>query len=100
MTTTAGRVARIWIYPVKSLGGTARDRVRLGVAGPEGDRAWAVVDAETDEVLRGKHAPAMAGLQPTGDPEADARAVSDALGRPVRLRAAGSGSAADVAAVR
>lgn len=89
----------IWIYPVKSLGGTARDRVRLGVAGPEGDRAWTVVDAATDEVLRGKHAPAMVAVQPSGDPEADARAVSEALGRPVRLRAAGSGSAADVAAV-
>jgi uncharacterized protein YcbX len=97
--TTAGRVARIWIYPVKSLGGTARDRVRLGTAGPEGDRGWVVVDAVTGEVVRGKHAPALAGVHPGGDPDADARAVSQALGRPVHLRATEQGSAADVAAV-
>ena len=99
MTTTAGRVARIWIYPVKSLGGTARDRVRLGVAGPEGDRAWTVVDAASGAVVRGKHAPAMASVQPSGDPDTDARAASEAIGRPVLLRATPDGSAADVAAV-
>ena len=99
MTTTAGRVAGIWIYPVKSLGGTARDRVLLGTAGPEGDRAWTVVDAVSDEVVRAKHAPAMAGVQPTGDPETDTRAVAAAIGREVRLRANPDGSGADVAAV-
>jgi uncharacterized protein YcbX len=99
VTTTAGRVAGIWIYPMKSLGGTARDRVLLGAAGPEGDRAWTVVDAASDEVVRAKDAPAMAGLQPTGDPEADARAVTAAIGREVRLRANPDGSGADVAAV-
>lgn len=92
-------MARIWTYPVKSLGGTARDAVLLTPAGPEGDRAWAVVDASTDEVVRGKHAPGLAGLQPSGDPDADAAAVGEVLGRPVRLRAAEGGSAADVAAV-
>ncbi|SDF81095.1 hypothetical protein SAMN05660662_3450 [Blastococcus aurantiacus] len=99
MTTTAGRVTRIWIYPVKSLGGTARDRVRLDARGPEGDRAWTVVDGASDEVVRAKHAPAMAGLRPSGDPDADARAVSEAIGRAVRLRANPDGSGADVAAV-
>jgi uncharacterized protein len=99
VTTTAGRVARIWVYPVKSLGGTARDRVLLGAAGPEGDRAWTVVDAATGEVVRARTAPAMAGVQPTGDPDADARAVSTATGREVRLRANQDGSGADVAAV-
>jgi uncharacterized protein YcbX len=99
VTTTAGRVARLWTYPVKSLGGTARDRVELTAAGPDGDRAWAVVDAATGEVVRGRHAPGLADVQPTGDPDADARAVTAVLGRPVRLRAAEDGSAADVAAV-
>ena len=99
MTTTAGRVARIWIYPVKSLGGTARDRVLLGAAGPEGDRAWTVVDAASEEVVRAKHAPSMARVQPTGDPDADARAVTAAIGRVVRLRGNPDGSGADVAAV-
>jgi uncharacterized protein len=98
VTTTAGRVARIWIYPVKSLGGTERERVRLHGSGPEGDRAWSVVDAGTGATVRGRHAPALAAVQPTGNPDADARTVSEVLGRPVRLSAAG-GSAADVAAV-
>lgn len=92
-------MARIWTYPVKSLGGTARDEVLLTPAGPEGDRTWAVVDASTGEVVRGKHAPGLAGLQPSGDPDVDAAAVGEVLGRPVRLRAAEGGSAADVAAV-
>lgn len=92
-------MARIWTYPVKSLGGTARDRVRLTPAGPEGDRAWSVVDAATGDVVRGRHAPGLADVQPTGDPDEDARAVAAVLGRPVRVRAAEGGSAADVAAV-
>jgi hypothetical protein len=99
VTTTAGSVARIWIYPVKSLGGTTQDRVRLTTAGPAGDRAWSVVDAATGETVRGRHAPALARVQPSGDPDADARAVGEVLGRPVRLEAAETGSAADVAAV-
>ncbi|WP_346623212.1 MOSC N-terminal beta barrel domain-containing protein [Blastococcus montanus] len=98
MTTTA-RVAQLWVYPVKSLGGTARDRVRLAPAGPEGDRAYTVVDAASGEVLRGKHAPGLGELAPTGDPRADARAVTGALGRPVRIEPASGGSGADAAAV-
>lgn len=94
-----GRVARIWIYPVKSLAGTPRDRVRLTPAGPQGDRAWTVVETGSGEVLRGRHAPALAGLTPTGDPDADGRAVAQALGRPVRITPAPGGSAADAAAV-
>ena len=97
--TTTGRVSRIWVYPVKSLGGTPLDRVRLAPGGPEGDRAWTVVDAGSGEVVRGKHAPGLAGLAPTGDPEADERAVAAALGRPVRIVPAPGGSGADAAAV-
>jgi uncharacterized protein len=98
VTTTAGSVARIWIYPVKSLGGVALDRVQLLATGPEGDRAWSVVEAATGDVVRGKHAPALAGLRPSGDPDADGRTITGALGRPVWLLPA-DGSAADVAAV-
>ncbi|MGY1916352.1 MOSC N-terminal beta barrel domain-containing protein [Blastococcus sp. SYSU DS0973] len=97
--TTAGRVAQIWVYPVKSLGGTARERVRLAPTGPEGDRAATVVDAATGEVVRSKHAPGLAGLAPTGDPAADERAVSQVLNRDVRIRPAEGGSGADAAAV-
>ena len=37
-----GRVAEIWRYPVKSLGGERIDRVGLDARGVEGDRAWAL----------------------------------------------------------
>ena len=96
---TTGRIARIWVYPVKSLGGTPLDRVRLTPAGPEGDRAWTVVDAGSGEVVRAKHAPGLAGVTPTGDPAADGRAVTEALGRPVRIVPAAGGAGADAAAV-
>ncbi|MCF6735081.1 MOSC N-terminal beta barrel domain-containing protein [Blastococcus sp. KM273129] len=97
--TTTGRVARIWVYPVKSLGGTARERVHLHATGPEGDRAWTVVDAESGQVVRGRHAPGLAAVAPSGDPVTDAGAVAAALGRPVRIEPARGGSAADAAPV-
>lgn len=86
----------IRIFPVKSLAGRAADVVDLLPTGPAGDRAWSVVDAATGEVVRGKHAPVLAGLVPTGDPDADARAVAGALGRPVRLARAGDEGGAAV----
>jgi uncharacterized protein len=96
---TVGRVERIRIYPVKSLAGRSLDAVDLLPTGPAGDRAWSVVDAGTGQVVRGKHAPQLAALVPSGDAAADERAVGGALGRPVRLAAAQRGSGADVAAV-
>ncbi len=39
-----GRVAQIYRYPVKSMGGESLDRVELGDGGLPGDRAWAVLD--------------------------------------------------------
>ena len=94
-----GRLEQIWIYPVKSLAGVSLPSVEIGPTGPLGDRASAVVDAGTGEAVRAKHAPALATVAPTGNPVADARAVGEALGRPVRLEPAAAGSAADVAAV-
>jgi uncharacterized protein len=38
-----GRVAEVWRYPVKSLGGEQLDRVRCQRRGLSGDRHWAVV---------------------------------------------------------
>jgi uncharacterized protein YcbX len=97
--TTTGRVAKIWVYPVKSLGGTALDHVHLTPAGPEGDRAYAVVDAASGEVVRGKHAPGLARLTPSGDSAADVRTVAETVGRPVRIEPAVGGSGADAAAL-
>lgn len=41
-----GRVAELWRYPVKSLGGERLDAVCCAGSGVEGDRRWAVVGAD------------------------------------------------------
>ena len=117
MLRTAGTVAALWRYPVKSMQGEALEAAPLGPDGVLGDRAYAVVDAETGHVASAKHPgkwgalyacratfvepprvdaalPSVAITLPdgrrvrSGDPDVDA-ALSDALGRAVRLMAAG-----------
>ena len=78
--TEAGRVERIWTYPVKSLAGAATDSVEIGPDGLAGDRARTVVDADGQPV-RAKDAPALASL----DPDADDDELSAAVGRAVHL---------------
>jgi uncharacterized protein YcbX len=81
-----GHVERLWIYPVKSLAGLAVPTAEVEAGGLGGDRVWTVVGAD-GAVVRAKDAPAMAALEPTGDPAVDAAALTAALGRPVRLEA-------------
>ena len=76
-----GRVERIWVYPVKSLAGTAVSVVDVEPGGLAGDRAWTVVDDEGRPV-RAKDAPVLATLEPAA---ADAVSLSAAAGRPVHL---------------
>ncbi|TQN43326.1 hypothetical protein FHU33_2764 [Blastococcus colisei] len=76
-----GRVEEIWLYPVKSLAGTAVATVEIGPDGLSGDRAWTVV--ADDRPVRAKDEPVLATLSPAG---ADAASLSAALGRPVRLQ--------------
>jgi uncharacterized protein len=87
-----GRVEGICIYPVRSLAGTEVTRIEAGPAGLAGDRGYTVV-GEDGRPVRGKDAPAMRAVRPTGDPAADAAAVTAALGRRVEVvgdRPAGS----------
>jgi uncharacterized protein len=79
-----GRVERVWIYPVRSLAGTSVATAEIRTAGLSGDRVWTVV-GDDGEIVRAKHAPAMATVTGTGDPEADAAALTAALGRAVHL---------------
>ena len=108
-----GRVAEIRRYPVKSMLGEGIGSSAVSASGLAGDRGYALVDAETGKVVSAKrprlwgrmfelHAsyraePASdAALPPvlillpgdkridSSDPDAD-RALSDALGRKVRL---------------
>jgi uncharacterized protein YcbX len=79
-----GRVEQLWIYPVRSLAGTAVAEVEVSPGGLAGDRIWTVTD-EDGRVVRPKDAPAMRDVAPLGDPARDADRLAAALGRPVRV---------------
>ena len=49
MTTVVGSVQELWQFPVKSMGGTRYDAVTLTEQGVLGDRAYAVIDVETED---------------------------------------------------
>ena len=94
------RVAEVWRYPVKSLGGERVDRVVVGEHGIEGDRQWALFDVGTGFGLTARRVPELlqatarcAGdgvevLLPDGTATADDAVLSAWLGRPVALRPA------------
>jgi hypothetical protein len=48
------RIAEIWRYPVKSMLGEQLDHADVGPGGIQGDRRWAVVDAESGVSLSAK----------------------------------------------
>jgi uncharacterized protein len=83
-TDVVGRVEQIWVYPVRSLAGTAVPVAEVTPDGLAGDRSWTVL-GDDDRVVRAKDAPAMADVPGTGDPAADADARTAVLGRSVRL---------------
>ena len=105
-----GRIAELWRYPVKSMQGEAIEVADVAASGVVGDRAWAAVDAADGRVGSAKHprkwgallscrarTVASASGAPIGveitmpdgavareGPDADS-ALSEFLGRPVRL---------------
>ena len=98
------RIAEIWRYPVKSMTGEQLDAADLTAIGVEGDRAWGVVDTATGLVLTARREPGLLflsaihrpGERPQvrtddGTPVPDDDALSDHLGRSVRLRPATDG---------
>jgi uncharacterized protein YcbX len=54
---TNATISEIWRYPVKSMLGEQIDQANVGPSGVEGDRRWAVVDAETNVSLSAKRYP-------------------------------------------
>jgi uncharacterized protein len=80
----AGRVAEIWLYPVRSMAGTPVPAASVGPTGLVGDRARTAVDPD-GRVVRAKDAPAMRDVPASGDRDADTAALAAALGAPVRL---------------
>ena len=88
MKGSVGTVARVSVYPVKSLGGRTVEAARVSEAGLAGDRAWTVVEADSGERVTVTSTPAMAGVVATGDAGADTDTLTAVLGRPVRLQRA------------
>jgi uncharacterized protein YcbX len=95
------RVAALWRYPVKSLGGERLDRCEVGDHGLPGDRAFGIVDVQTGKVLTARREPRLLFASASwhdGEAEivVDGRrlesddALSTWLGRSVRLTRAGS----------
>ena len=61
-----GSVAGLWRFPVKSMGGERLEEAELTERGLVGDRAYALVDAETGKVVSAKSVklfPALLGCQ-------------------------------------
>jgi uncharacterized protein YcbX len=98
------RVAELWRYPVKSLQGERLDAATLTPHGLEGDRRFALHDAETGFGLTARRCPELlfasarwrgdGGVDvilPDGSPARDDAALSAWLGRPVALRAVAAG---------
>jgi len=52
---TAGAVAALWRYPVKSMLGEELDASAVGERGLAGDRAYALIDRDTGKVVSGKN---------------------------------------------
>jgi uncharacterized protein YcbX len=97
---SVGRLAQVWVFPVKSMAGALLEEAEVVAGGLAGDRSWAVVDdagrpvtaAEEPRLrevvprleggeLRIDVPGATAGLEPA----AAAEALSTWLGRPLRL---------------
>ncbi|WP_448641761.1 MOSC domain-containing protein [Geodermatophilus sp. URMC 63] len=97
------RVQELWRYPVKSLQGERVDAADVGPEGLTGDRQWALFDRSTGLGLTARRVPDLlfaaarlcddGGVDvvlPDGTVTADDAVLSDWLGRPVTLRAAGA----------
>jgi MOSC domain-containing protein len=54
MSEVVGSVAELWRFPVKSMKGERLDRAELTERGVLGDRAYALVDADTGKVVSAK----------------------------------------------
>lgn len=57
--TAVGRIAEVWRYPVKSMGGESLARAELGRLGIAGDRGWALRDEQAGEIRGAKKMPVL-----------------------------------------
>jgi len=54
-------VTQLWRFPVKSMGGTAVDEVRIDRRGMHADRLWAVRDVEKSATVSARRVPVLLG---------------------------------------
>ncbi|ROR93015.1 MOSC domain-containing protein [Nocardioides aurantiacus] len=68
-----GRVAQLWRYPVKSMGGHRVPAATVGRRGVRTDRLWAVRDLETDVLATARRLPGLLACEARfdGEPPAD-----------------------------
>ncbi|HZA88268.1 MAG TPA: MOSC N-terminal beta barrel domain-containing protein [Acidimicrobiales bacterium] len=71
--SVVGRVAEIWRYPVKSMGGERLAQSAIAARGVHADRMWAVRDVELDTFTTGRRWPVLL--------QCSARFVQDPAGR-------------------
>lgn len=63
MAQIVGTIAEIWRYPVKSMLGERLTEARITPTGLEGDRQWALIDAQNGRALSAKKWPALLDLR-------------------------------------
>jgi len=112
--STVGRVAELWVFPVKSMSGASLPVATVTPGGLDGDRSWAVVDDDgetvtaaqeprlrevTTRLLEGDLRLDVPGAQPGLGAEAAGEALSGWLGRPLHLAHREGTGFVDVAAV-
>lgn len=55
----SGSVIQLWRFPVKSMGGTIVDQLRIDRRGVHADRLWAVRDLANNVTASARRAPAL-----------------------------------------
>lgn len=60
-----GKLKQIWRYPVKSMGGEPVVSAVIGRNGLAGDRCWAVINAESNEITNAKRWPELLNYRAT-----------------------------------
>ncbi len=70
-----GRVAELWRYPVKSMGGEQLTRATIGSRGIPGDRGWALRDEAAGEMRGAKKMPILMRCRARYDEEPTAERI-------------------------
>jgi uncharacterized protein YcbX len=73
--TAVGRIAEVWRYPVKSMGGESLSVAALGERGIAGDRGWALRDERAGEIRGAKKMPVLMRCRARYDAEPDGARV-------------------------